>query len=73
MALTAREENILRKMTEVEQARRAWNTTSEVFSAAMRAAADERRATLATEIATMDTQYAALQAREAELKALTRA
>jgi len=73
MALTAREEEILRKMVEVEQARAVWNASSLAYQNAIRIATDETKATLSADAVAMEAQYADLQAKEAELKALATA
>lgn len=71
MTLTTDEENILKKTVELQKERAKWSALHEAYQIEVRAATQAKIDTLTTEVAAMDTQYAKVQTKEAEIKAIT--
>lgn len=70
MTFTKQEEDILKKMIEIQQKREEWNAMSADFQTQMRVVADAKRAELKTLTDSMTSKFSELQTAEAELKAL---
>ena len=70
MALTKQEEDILKKMIEIQQKREEWNAISANFASQIRAVEQAKRTELKSLTDAMSVKYAEIQTAETELKQL---
>ena len=71
MTFTKQEEDILKKMVEIQKLREEWNLMSADFSSQIRAVESAKRAELKSLTDAMAAKYSEVQTKETELKALT--
>ena len=70
MVFTKQEEDILKKMVEIQKIRNQWNNINEDFGTQVRAASNAKRTELKDLLDSMNSKMEDLRNKETELKAL---